>query len=102
MGYVVCINDAKYLENKREGEYELTEYARNNINECCLIFYLKSIYEINDKRKFYDQVYFNQEVSSYDYKEHKPQSGYIQSNDKRNKDAEEICRILEKVKEAKR
>lgn len=102
LGYVVCINDAKYLEKKREGEYELTEYARNNINECCLIFYLKSIYEINDKRKFYDQVYFNQEVSSYDYEEHNHKVDIFNPNDKRNKDAEEICRILEKVKEAKR
>ena len=40
-GCVVCINDPLYIEKNRfsqRSDYELTIYARENVNECCLAF----------------------------------------------------------------
>lgn len=34
----VCINDSKYITVNLYGEYKLTEYARINMYECCLLF----------------------------------------------------------------
>lgn len=38
----VCINDPKYIEKNDNGYASLTEYARNHIDECCLIFDVKA------------------------------------------------------------
>ncbi|TQS71925.1 ImmA/IrrE family metallo-endopeptidase [Ornithinibacillus gellani] len=37
----VCINDPKYIEYDINGYVKLTNYARNHIDECCLIFDIK-------------------------------------------------------------
>lgn len=40
-GYVVCLNDIKYINPVIYGRkfvYELTEYAREHADECCMIF----------------------------------------------------------------
>ena len=38
----VCINDPKYIQENAGGYATLTEYARNHIDECCLIFDVKA------------------------------------------------------------
>ncbi|WP_246234885.1 DUF2800 domain-containing protein [Bacillus aquiflavi] len=38
----VCINDPKYVQRNSAGYATLTEYARNHIDECCLIFDVKA------------------------------------------------------------
>lgn len=42
----VCLNDDKYLFINDQGQLELTDYARDNIQECCLFF--KYVYEKHD------------------------------------------------------
>jgi hypothetical protein len=37
-----CINDSKYIRQNENGYAELTDYARQHIDECCLIFDLKA------------------------------------------------------------
>lgn len=40
-GYVICINDVKYISpvsNDNGLSFELSEYARNHVNECCIKF----------------------------------------------------------------
>lgn len=37
-----CINDTKYIRQNENGYEELTDYARQHIDECCLIFDLKA------------------------------------------------------------
>ncbi|SHJ09431.1 ImmA/IrrE family metallo-endopeptidase [Propionispora hippei] len=37
-----CINDSKYIRHNENGYAELTDYARQHIDECCLIFDLKT------------------------------------------------------------
>ncbi|MEB6113921.1 ImmA/IrrE family metallo-endopeptidase [Kurthia gibsonii] len=38
----VCINDPKYIQKNDAGYATLTDYARNHIDECCLIFDVKA------------------------------------------------------------
>ena len=38
----VCINDPRYIQKNDGGYATLTEYARNHIDECCLIFDVKA------------------------------------------------------------
>lgn len=37
-----CINDSKYIRQNENGYAELTDYARQHIDECCLVFDLKA------------------------------------------------------------
>jgi hypothetical protein len=37
-----CINDSKYIRQNENGYAELTDYARQHIDECCLIFDIKA------------------------------------------------------------
>ena len=37
-----CINDSKYIRRNENGYSELTDYARQHIDECCLIFDIKA------------------------------------------------------------
>lgn len=43
----VCINDPKYIQKNDAGYATLTDYARNHIDECCLIFDVKA--KANDR-----------------------------------------------------
>lgn len=38
----VCINDQKYIQKNPAGFATLTDYARNHIDECCLVFDVKA------------------------------------------------------------
>lgn len=100
LGYVVCINDAKYIENE-DGKLDLTEYARNNVDECCLIFNLSPVKRLQDKRKYTNQIALNLEVSCYDYIEHNGEYKYDSEN-VNNKNRIALKAELDKIIEAKK
>lgn len=37
-----CINDTKYIRRNENGHADLTDYARQHIDECCLVFDIKT------------------------------------------------------------
>ncbi len=37
-----CINDTKYIRRNEYGQADLTDYARQHIDECCLVFDIKT------------------------------------------------------------
>ena len=76
LGYVVCINDTKYVTVEITGnkaELKLTDYAREHADECCLVFSFRStsyLKGIQDKYEFYGESYLSKEVKSDNYVEH--------------------------------
>lgn len=76
LGYVVCINDPKYVTVEFEGDkakLKLTDYAREHANECCIAFsYRSSSYlkDMQDKYEFYGESYLSKEVKRENYVEH--------------------------------
>lgn len=68
LGYVVCINDPKYVMvdfSSDKAELKLSPYARKFANECCLKFSFQStsyLKEIQDKYEFYGESYLSKEV----------------------------------------
>lgn len=72
LGYVVCCNDNMYVEKVRDENnnvtgYDLTDYGRNHVDECCLIFGWESSFELMDGNDFYGQCYLNRDVLEDDY-----------------------------------
>ena len=76
LGYVVCINDPKYVKVDFVGnkaELKLSDYAREYADECCIKFSFKSssyLREMQDKYEFYGESYLSKEVKSENYVEH--------------------------------
>lgn len=76
LGYVVCINDPKYVTVDFVGdkaELKLSDYAREHADECCLKFSFKStsyLKEMQDKYEFYGESYLSKEVKGENYVEH--------------------------------
>lgn len=77
LGYVVCINDERYVRKAKDyeticsgAEYELTDYAREHVDECCLIFNWESISGKYDDGGFYGQCYLSKDVSVQNRIEH--------------------------------
>ncbi len=76
LGYVVCINDPKYVTFDFIGdraELKLSDYAREHADECCLKFSFKStsyLREMQDKYEFYGESYLSKEVKGENYVEH--------------------------------
>ncbi len=77
LGYVVCIFDEKYVREATDDEkrwngsdYELTDYAREHVDECCLIFDWESISGIKDDGGFYGQCYLSKDISVNNRVEH--------------------------------
>lgn len=72
LGYVVCKNDRKYVEKIEDNEYgyELTEYASDHADECCLIFNWKSLYGKIDEGGFYGRCYLNKDFSADEFIEY--------------------------------
>lgn len=98
LGYVVCINDASYVKRaenfikQRTGyEYELTDYAREHVDECCLIFNWESSSGIQDPDGFYGRCYLSKDVSAHSRIEHK-YNQYFEFNQDTRKLAEEIAK----------
>ena len=53
-----CLNDARYIIKKQNGEPALTRYARTHISECCIIFDKKK----GEKRYTYSAGILNSEI----------------------------------------
>ena len=76
LGYVVCINDPKYIVADFSGggaKLKLSDYARENADECCLKFDFRStsyLRELQDKYEFYGESYLSKEVKADYYVEH--------------------------------
>lgn len=59
-----CINDTKYIRQNESGYAELTDYARQHIDECCLIFDIKARRNDRYGTKYYTEcVLFRNIVS---------------------------------------
>lgn len=52
----LCLNSKKYVK-KVNGEYFLTDYALNNIDECCLKFYVNAKYKGNNITSIKTEMY---------------------------------------------
>lgn len=70
LGYVVCAFDEKYVREATDDEklwngsdYELTDYAREHVDECCLIFDWESISGGKDDGGFYGQCYLSKDIT---------------------------------------
>ncbi len=102
LGYVVCINDPKYVAVDFTGgraELKLSDYAREHADECCLKFSFKStsyLKEMQDKYEFYGESYLSKEVKGENYVEHYYDKDFnldcLQNADEINK---EVALIIE-------
>ncbi len=77
IGYVVCIKHDKYIREAEDYEklisgydYELTDYAREHVDECCLVFEWESVLGDGDDGGFYGQCYLSKDISAYNRVEH--------------------------------
>ncbi|MCR4638250.1 helix-turn-helix transcriptional regulator [Ruminococcus sp.] len=106
IGYVVCINDPKYLKARFIGnrvELELSDYACEHADECCLVFSFKStsyLREMQDKYEFYGESYLSKEVKSENYVEHYYDKNFnqdcLQNADELKKEIAAILKAQEK------
>lgn len=102
-GYVVCLYDAKYIRpavNNGKISYELTDYAREHADECCLFYTLSSSHIINNYI-FYGQKYLCNVTGSikaeYSYDENGQliiSRGVKNVIDRRKRDAEIYDKII--------
>ena len=73
IGYVTCINDPKYITVDLTGggaELKLTDYAREHVAECCLVYSYRSTSYLKDEYEFYGESYLSKEVKADYYVEH--------------------------------
>lgn len=100
LGYVVCINDEQYVQPVTDGsdrwtghKFELTEYAREHVDECCLIFNWESISGTSDMDGFYGQCYLSKDVSAENRVEH-----YYDDFFENNQTTEALAEQIRKLK----
>lgn len=71
-GCVVCIKDPLYVQKTNDPSYpegfELTEYARNHVDECCLKFTRHYTPE-NEYTEYYNECYLSRDINSADFSE---------------------------------
>lgn len=97
LGYVVCINDPKYIVadfSGRVARLKLSDYARKNADECCLKFDFCStsyLREMQDKYEFYGESYLSKEVKADYYVEHTYDKDF---NDKCVQTADQIAEAV--------
>lgn len=60
----VCVNDPKYVLRSDEGGYEMTEYGRLHLDECCLVFNLKVKHASKYSEQFYKECVLYRDVNS--------------------------------------
>lgn len=60
----VCVNDPKYVLRSDEGGYEMTEYGRLHLDECCLAFNLKVKHASKYSEQFYKECVLYRDVNS--------------------------------------
>ena len=102
LGYVVCINDPRYIEELSEenakwlgSKYDLTPYGRDHVDECCLIFDWESISGVSDDGGFYGQCYLSRDVSADSRVEY-----YYNKDFETNQDTEALAAEIQRYKEA--
>ena len=62
LGYVVCLVDQKYIDviiNENGLRFQLTTYAREHADECCIKFVAKSVFNKNEEYINYGQTYLS-------------------------------------------
>lgn len=59
-----CINDTKYILQNQAGFAELTDYARQHIDECCLIFDIKARQNNRYGAKYYRECVLFRDIAS--------------------------------------
>lgn len=59
-----CINDSKYIRQSEAGYAELTDYARQHIDECCLIFDIKTRKNNKYGTQFYTECVLFRSIAS--------------------------------------
>lgn len=59
-----CINDSKYIRRNESGYAELTDYARQHIDECCLVFDIKARKNDRYSAKHYTECVLFRDVVS--------------------------------------
>lgn len=105
-GCVFCVNDDKYLKKSGEPrhEYELTQYALEHTNECCLIFD-RSFSESESTREaeVYSLYYLSQEVKASLYVEahYNPQFNHNQSIEDLAKEVAQMKKTFAKERKVK-
>ncbi len=96
-GCVVCINSPAYIKKANspwpEIEYELTAYATDHVDECCLRF-TREYYPNSKTGDFYNLCYLSKDVNSEQFREIKT----ITRED--NQDVSERANELRKINDA--
>ena len=92
-----CINDSKYIKQDINGYAELTDYARQHIDECCLVFDIKFLKNDSYGTKFYTEcVLFRNIVSDTIIEAKYSDSGQNRQTDSR---AAELAKIHDEAKQ---
>ena len=68
LGYVVCLVDQKYINiliNETGLHFQLTNYAREHADECCIKFAVKSGYNKDEKYINYGHTYSDRKGGSH-------------------------------------
>ena len=89
-GCVVCINDPLYIEKNRfsqRSDYELTIYARENVNECCLAFDRTFCQDDSLDKDFYGLCYLSKELNAASHTKTTPTHD-LQNLDRKTRAAE--------------
>jgi len=88
-----CINDEKYIVENEDGDCELTAYARQNVDECCLKFKQRFKVKNGQGDAFYTQCSLSRDVDASTFCE----CNYIDDEDNQNvvKRAAEMKRLKE-------
>ena len=60
----VCLNDPKYVMRNNDGKFEMTEYGRLHIDECCLAFDLKVKHVNKYSEQFYKECVLYRDANS--------------------------------------
>ena len=60
----VCLNDPKYITRNSHGEFEMTDYGRLHIDECCLAFKLKVKHANKYGEQFYKECVLYRDANS--------------------------------------
>lgn len=95
-GCVFCVNDSRYIKKSSDSrhEYELTQYALEHADECCLIFERSfSENESTREAEVYSLFYLSQEVKASLYME-----AHYNSKFEHNQTIEELAKEVAQMK----
>lgn len=105
-GCVFCVNDARYIQESSDPrrEYELTQYALEHADECCLIFERSfSENESTREAEVYSLFYLSQEVKASLYVEahYNPKFSHNQSIEELAKEVAQMKKTFAKERKVK-